>query len=561
VALLLAPYLRKFGRFTIADFLGARYGGNLARTVGVCGTIMASFTYVVAQIYGVGIITSRLVGMSLEVGIFVGLAGVLVCSFLGGMKAVTWTQVAQYVVLIVAYLVPVTLMSYKVTGVPVPQAIYGSVLQHLGEIEKTLFNDPREIEARDRFRQRAESLSAKIDALPGSLVTERAALEQQVEQLRAGNAPAKEIAAKERALAALPATAAGARDLWSKAREEDRKAAAQPSPHAGAYPASEQMDPEAARRNFIALVICLMIGTASLPHILIRYYTTPSVRQARHSVFWSLFFIFLLYVTAPAYAVLAKFEVYRHLIGSDIASLPSWVASWGRVGLVKVTDINGDGLLQLSELSLNSDVIMLATPEIAGLPYVVAGLVAAGGLAAALSTADGLLLTIASALSHDVYFKMIEPGASTQQRLVASKTLLLLVAAVAAYVASLRPDGILFLVGLAFSLAAATFFPALVLGIFWKRANKWGAVLGMVAGLGTTFYYAFKTHPFFGGSMANAWFDIDPISSGIFGIPVGAAVLVVVSLLTPAPAQEVQELVEHVRYPEENALVRRGSGE
>jgi cation/acetate symporter len=254
-------------------------------------------------------------------------------------------------------------------------------------------------------------------------------------------------------------------------------------------------------------------------------------------------------VTAPAYAVFAKYEIYTKLVGSTIATLPGWVASWGKVGLVKIDDINGDGILQLAELTLNTDVIVLAMPEIAGLPYVISGLVAAGGLAAALSTADGLLLTITNAMSHDVYYKVVDPNASTQRRLVISKALLLVVALVAAYTASLKPDNILFMVGLAFSIASSAFFPALVCGVFWKRANKAGAVAGMIAGLAMCLYYAAQTHPFFGGSIANAWWGIEPISCGFFGIPFGFAVLVIVSLLTPPPDSATQELVDHLRFP------------
>jgi len=243
-----------------------------------------------------------------------------------------------------------------------------------------------------------------------------------------------------------------------------------------------------------------MVGTAALPHILMRYYTTPSVREARISVGWSLFFIFLLYFTAPALAVLAKFEVYSHLVGSAFAQLPAWVSNWAAVDktLMSIVDINKDGLVQLAEMTIGGDLIVLATPEIAGLPYVISGLVAAGGLAAALSTADGLLLTIANALSHDVYYKMIDPNASTTRRLAIAKGLLLVVALLAAYVTSLKPGDILFLVGAAFSLAASAFFPALVLGVFWKRANQTGAVIGMLAGLGICMYYMYMTYPFFG---------------------------------------------------------------
>ena len=299
-----------------------------------------------------------------------------------------------------------------------------------------------------------------------------------------------------------------------------------------------------------------MVGTAALPHILMRYYTTPSVRQARESVFWSLFFIFLLYFTAPALAVLVKFEVFNVLVGTPFDKLPAWITSWAKVdpALLSVVDVNKDGIFQLGEMRIGGDIIVLATPEIGGLPYVISGLVAAGGLAAALSTADGLLLTIASALSHDVYYKMIDPNAPTARRVMISKTILLVVTFMAAFVAAQKPADILFLVSAAFSFAAAAFFPALVLGIYWKRANKWGAVLGMVCGLGVTLYYMVTTEPWMRGifgvtSPIDLWFGILPISAGVFGVPVGFAVIVVVSLLTPAPKAEIQDLVDFVRYP------------
>ena len=465
VALFLAPYLRKFGQYTIPDFLGARYGGNLPRTIGIICAITASFTYVIAQIYGAGIITSRFLGIDLATGVWVGLIGVLVCSLLGGMRAVTWTQVAQYIVLIIAYLVPVVWLSIKVTGNPVPQLAYGEVLQQIGVLEQQL------------------------------------------------------------------GVTAG---------------------HATPFVKNDMV-------NFLALTFCLMVGTAALPHILMRFFTTPSVKEARKSVGWSLFFIFLLYFTAPAYAAFAKLEVYSNVIGQSIASLPAWVASWTQVGLVSVCDAvdamttvkgcvangNGDGILQLSELMLNADAIVLATPEIAGLPYVIAGLVAAGGLAAALSTADGLLLTISNALSHDVYYKMVNPNASAKKRLTIARILLLGVAAIAAFAASNAPATILSIVAWAFSIAAASFFPALVLGIFWKRANKAGAVAGMLVGFGLTLYYLVNVK-FLG---MTPWFGIKDVSAGIFGIPLGFLTIWAVSLMTKEPSQEVKDMVEDLRYP------------
>ena len=557
VALFLAPYLRKFGQFTIPDFLGARYGGNIPRFVGIFAAILCSFTYVVAQIYGVGLITARMSGVSFELGVFLGLAGILVCSFLGGMRAVTWTQVAQYIILIIAYLIPVIWLSVKITGVPVPQLVYGKVLEKVGQREEQLLKDPKEIQVRDIFKQRAADASAKLKDVDKSYAEGKAALTAAVTKAEADNAGVAAVDNAKKALEAYPKDAAAAKAAWTK----DTGLAARAAPplrHAEAFPGKDEAARDVSRRNFLALVFCLMVGTAALPHILMRYYTTPSVRQARESVFWSLFFIFLLYFTAPALAVLAKFDVYTFLVGSEFSKLPQWVASWQRVdpSLLSIVDINRDGIVQLAEISIGGDIIVLATPEIAGLPYVISGLVAAGGLAAALSTADGLLLTIANALSHDLYYKMLDPHASTARRVTISKVLLLVVALIAAYVASLKTADILFLVSAAFSLAAAAFFPALVLGIFWKRANKWGATLGMIAGLGITFYYMATTQPWlrgvFGvtGSIADhTWWGIQAISAGLWGVPMGFVVIIIVSMLTPAPNRDIQELIEHVRYP------------
>jgi cation/acetate symporter len=557
VALFLAPYLRKFGQFTIPDFLGARYGGNLARIVGIFCAILCSFTYVVAQIYGVGLVTTRLTGVAFELGIFLGLAGMLVCSFLGGMRAVTWTQVAQYIVLIVAYMIPVVWLSVKHTSFPIPHVVYGKVLEKVSEREAQLIKDPKEIEVRKIFADRAAAASANLKGLPGSFEQERGALAKRVEDLKAQSAPADQVSAAQAALEAFPKSVDEARAAWTKQAALAARANP-PLRHAEAFPGATPEARDTSRRNFLALIFCLMVGTAALPHILMRYYTTPSVKEARESVTWSLFFIFLLYFTAPALGVLAKYDVYTLVVGSEFAKLPGWVAAWSAVdpGLLSVSDVNRDGILQLAEISIGGDIIVLATPEVAGLPYVISGLVAAGGLAAALSTADGLLLTIANALSHDLYYKMIDPHASTQRRVTLSKILLLVVALFAAFVASQKPADILFLVSAAFSFAAAAFFPALVLGIFWKRATKWGGILGMISGIGITVYYMATTQPWMRGIFGVTkpiseaiWWGISPISAGLWGIPLGFVVIIVVSLLTPAPDKDTQALVEHVRYP------------
>ena len=565
LALFLAPYLRKFGQFTVPDFLGERYGGHIPRFIGIVAAILCSFTYVVPQMYGVGLITSRLTGVPFELGIFLGLGGILVCSFLGGMRAVTWTQVAQYVILILAYMIPVVWLSIKQTGVPVPQAIYGYQLEKLTALEKKLTSDPKELEVREIFSRRSDALAQRLANPATALAADFAAAEKKVTGLRSANGNPAEIAAAAKALASLPRNAAEATVAWTAAKANaDIKSRPLNGMPAHATPYAGDPDGDAAsqalydvsRRNFLALVFCLMVGTAALPHILMRYYTVPNVKQARESVGWSLLFILLLYVTAPALAVLVKFEIFTQLVGTPFDQLPAWVASWARVdpSLLSVSDINHDGILQLNEISIGADIVVLATPEIAGLPYVISGLVAAGGLAAALSTADGLLLTIANALSHDLYYKMIDPNASTARRVALSKMLLLIVALAAAYVASQKPADIVFLVSAAFSFAAAAFFPALTLGIFWKRATGIAASLGMVAGLGITFYYMLTTQAWMRGvfgitSPVRLWWDIEPIAAGLFGVAAGFIVIILVSLVTPAPDRKVEQLIEYVRFP------------
>jgi cation/acetate symporter len=557
VAVFLAPYLRKFGQFTVPDFLGARYGGNAVRTLGVISAIIASFVYVVAQIYGVGLITSRFTGLEFGVGVFVGLAGILVCSFLGGMRAVTWTQVAQYIILIIAYLIPIVWLGVKHMSNPVPHLGYGYVMQKLADVEKKIIADPKEAEVRRLAKERADAAAAALKDPEKAYAEGKAALEKRVAELRAAGAAAAEIEAAEKRLAAYPKDVAEARKHW--ASEQGLAPHAAPlRKHAEAFPGATEEARDIARRNFLGIVLCMMFGTAALPHILMRYYTTPSVREARKSVFWTLFFICLLYTSAPVLAVLAKYDVYTNIVGLKHADIPGWLAAWRAVDadLIRFVDINGDGILQAAEMRIGGDLIVLMTPELAGLPYVISGLVAAGGLAAALSTADGLLLTIANALSHDVYYKMVDPNASTRRRVAVAKGLLLVVALVAAWVTSYKPGHILFLVGAAFSLAMSAFFPALVLGIFWKRANKWGAIAGISVGLGVCIYYMVTTYPWlrdvFGITRPIAeymWFKMNPISAGVFGMPAGFITIIVVSLLTPAPDKQTQDFVEHVRYP------------
>lgn len=530
VAVLIAPFLRKFGAYTVPDFLSARYGGNVARFLGVIVLLACSFTYVVAQIFGTGLIAQRFLDMDFVVAVYVGLAGILVCSMLGGMRAVTWTQVAQYIVLIVAYLVPVVILSAQKYGLPIPQLTYGQALQEITALEQSF--------------------------LQNNLAT---------------------------AATLKPHT----------------------TPFLNYSPA-----------NYFALILCLMVGTASLPHVLMRYFTTPSVRDARISVAWSLLFIFLLYFTAPAYAAFSKLEVYSTLIGKNLADMPQWVFSWGKLGLVTICGKSAEsvqaitaacgaisghaGVLRLQDFGINTDVVVISTPEIAGLPYVITGLVAAGGLAAALSTADGLLLAIANALSHDIYYKMIDKNAPTARRLVVSRVLLVLVAILAAYTASTRPSDILAMVSWAFSLAAGGLFPALVLGIWWKRANSAGAIAGIAIGFGVTLFYLVISryyphigvqyfgmssllNPVTGAPLISAenmtkfladpavatgpvlvsnplaskvgWFNINNISSALFGLPAGFLAMYVVSMLTAAPSKAMMDFVDACRRPRGGTLM------
>ena len=481
VSTLLAPYLRKFGCYTVPDFIGTRYGGNLARFAAVLVLVLASFTYVTAQINATGTIASRALGIKFEVAVYVGLASILMCSMLGGMRAVTWTQVAQYIVLIIAYLLPVFWISNKIGAGFFPHFMLGDEVQRIAELEKTL------------GLTKNSAAALKAAGVPGGL-------------------------------------------------------ASISNPHSG-VPAGAM-----AAWKFISLAICMMVGTASLPHILMRYFTTPSVSSARRSVAWSLFFIFLLYFSAPMLATLSKIalidpNIPTSIIGKSIAEVQGikWVQEWTAVGQVFIADLNGNGTLDLNEFFMRSGVVVLATPEVAGLPYVISGLVAAGGMAAAMSTADGLILAISNALSHDVYYKMINPKADTAKRLIVARVLLVVVGIFGAYIASMRLTGILGSVAWAFDFAMSGLFFPLVLGVWWKRATRQGAVAGMIGGLAAGTAYLIYVGPKF---MAQTpWLGIDHLRFGLIGAPVCLILMIVVSLATEAPDAKTQQMVDDIRIP------------
>ena len=471
---LMAPYLRKFGCYTVPDFIGTRYGGNTARLLAVVVLVVASFTYVTAQINATGTIAARALQIPFEVGVWFGLLGILLCSMLGGMRAVTWTQVAQYIVLIIAYLVPVFWMSNAQDFGLIPQLAYGGAVDRITELEAL----------------HGVGTMMPSESFPGL-----------------------------RALTTAHSVAP---------------------------------DSVLASWKFITLVLVLMCGTASLPHILMRYFTTPSVKEARRSVVWSLFFIFLLYFTAPALATFTKLQIMdpnlaTGIIGKSIAEVQSleWIQKWSSVGFLAISDSNGDGLLQINEFFMRGDIVVLATPEIAGLPYVISGLVAAGGMAAAMSTADGLLLAIANALSHDLYYKIIDPEADTRTRLIVARVLLVIIGAGGALVASLQLSSILGAVAWAFSFACSGLFFPLVLGVWWKRANRQGAIAGMATGFIAGFWYLYHVR-FAGGA---PFLGLDHLRFGIVGMAASLIAMVGVSLATDEPDAETQAMVDAIRIP------------
>ncbi|WOP16597.1 VC_2705 family sodium/solute symporter [Ottowia sp. SB7-C50] len=544
VAVLIAPRLRAMQLYTVPDFYAVRFGGRGPRLLAALGAVACSFMYVVAQIYGIGLIASRLTGVQFEIGILLGLGGVLLCSFLGGMRAITWTQVVQYVVLLLAFLIPVSWLAYKQLGTPLAPLAYGEQLPKIERLEQALIDSKSEQQVRAAYVQRAREYEARLRDPAAALATERDQLDERIRMLKAQGVDFSLVMAARRELAALPRDEASARELWTRAMNESLERAKPLGGlprHGQAFSGdpdgspAERAEFQHSRLNFMALMFCLMVGTASLPHLLTRFYTTPSVADTRRSVAWSLFFIALLYISTPALAVLVKYEIMQGLVGSSFDQLPHWIAQWARVdpGLISVQDINGDRILQFGEIRLGADMIMLATPELGGLPYVVSGLVAAGGLAAALSTADGLLLTISNALVHDAMPITDGQVRVTDNHVILSKFMLLAAAMLAATVAALKPAEILLLVTASFSLAAATFFPSMVLGLFWRGATRRGAVAGMLAGAGLTLGYmlfsAASVRAWWGVPPGGLWWGIHPVSAGVFGVPAGFVAMGLVS--------------------------------
>ena len=461
LALLLAPYLRKFGKYTIPDFVGDRYSES-ARMVAVVAAIVVSFVYVAGQMAGVGLVFQRFLAVNTETGVVIGMVIVFFYAVLGGMKGITWTQVAQYSVLIVAYLIPVVAISVKLTGMPVPQIGFGQILAELDGLQQDL-----------GFAAYTEAFS-------------------QTNML-----------------------------------------------------------------NMVLITAALMFGTAGLPHVIVRFYTAKSVRAARYSALWALFFISLLYTSAPAIGAFSKYNFIDQIAGTEIGATPAWFNTWSDVGLITVDDTNGNGVIDYAadstELVVNNDIIVLAAPEIAGLPAPIVGLVAAGALAAALSTASGLLLVISSSVANDVYYKKINPAATEARQLLVGRIAMGGAILVAGYLGINPPGFVAQVVALAFGLACASFFPILVLGIFWKKTTAKGATAGLVAGLGTTMAYMLWTIDIYGNS--DGIFGILETGFGTIGMLINFTVTIIVSQFTEKPSAIMQELVEEIRYPGKSRLV------
>lgn len=470
LALLLAPYLRKFGKFTVPDFIGDRYYSNIARLVAVICALFVSFTYVAGQMRGVGVVFSRFLEVDVDTGVYIGMAIVLFYAVLGGMKGITYTQVAQYCVLIFAFMVPAFFLSIQMTGNPIPQFGFGGVTP-----EGTYLLD-------------------KLDGLHREL---------------------------------------GFHEYTSGSKSTV---------------------------DVFFITTALMLGTAGLPHVIVRFFTVPRVRDARKSALYALIFIGVLYTTAPAIAVFARTNLIETVSGQPYSAMPDWFKKWELTGLLEFRDKNSDGRIQYlanpetNELMIDRDIIVLANPEISGLPNWVIALVAAGGLAAALSTAAGLLLVISSSISHDLLKKMLLPDIDEKTELWAARGSAVAAVCVAGYFGINPPGFVASVVALAFGLAAASFFPAIVLGIFSKRMNKEGAVAGMILGLAITCYYIARFKLKWIGDPATSgeaywWFGISPEGFGTVGMLLNFTVAVIVSKFTKKPPEEIGEIVESIRYP------------
>ncbi len=521
---LFAAKLNQSQAITIPDFLGRRFQSAAVRWLAAWGAILCSSIYLVAQIYCIGLVASMLSGLTFELGVFLALGGVLLCSFLGGMRAVTWTQAVQCVVIVVSMVVLGMAVSIKTQGHPFVTVAAAQSLPEIQARAKQIETDPAELATRDAISQRISHLDVKIAEPVYARELERQTIARQVARAKADNAPLRDI----QKLEANPAWRETSVDrlvgIWQAEREVLGQAIYRPVGFQVPY--LQGWNP--GWNNSLALIFCLMLGTAALPHILVRSYTTATPMEARRSVVWALGFIVVVYLCASSLAVLLKSYVLTELVGAHLDQLPDWAdrLKLRKLALLSIQDHNQDGIVQFADIRLFNDYLVLGLPEMTHISSVFTGLLAAGALAAALSTADGLLLTISNALAQDLYFQTASPNAPPLRRVMLSKILLMVVALLAAWFATNRPVSILFWVTSAFSLAAATFFPVLLLGIYWRGMNRVGALMAMVSGLAITLYYIAVNHPWVQMLLRlqpteTVWLGLDPVCAGVFGVPVG----------------------------------------
>lgn len=572
LALLVVPYMRKLGEFTLPDFMVRRYGGQAVRLFSALAVVGCCFVYVVAQIFAVGLITSRVVGVDFEIGIYLGLSSVLLCSFLGGMRAITWTQVAQYIVILLATLLSVLWLSFKQTGAPWSVADYRGVASSITQMQAKLASDPGERDVLRIYEQRIEDIDVKIADPANTIRSERERITQQMRLARSQDLSEQKYIELEKQRRFFNLSENAIVQKWRNERAKYVQLQEAAKSQQSSLVDQNSLSLHTAQRhaneeqiNFIALVLILCLGTVSMPHLLMRFQTTSTVAQTRTSVSWTLFFILAVYLCLPPLAMMIKLEVLTQIVGTPVDSLPAWLAQWNRLvpELVSFTDANVDGVVQAAELYLATDAVMLVMPEIAGMPYVFTALIAAGGLAAALSTADGLLLAMTAAISRDLlgFLSFRDKDAAQDARadektvrergMLGCKVTLLSVAMVAAYVAAQRPADIVTLVTLAFSLTAATFFVPIVAGIFWNRANRYGAISAMLVGSGLTLYYWFSMNSIASGSIAGGyWLGIRPVAAGVFGVVAAMISMLTVSLLTSRLVSTANEAVTLMRRPD-----------
>jgi cation/acetate symporter len=574
LALLVVPYMRKLGEFTLPDFLVRRYGGTAVRILSAIAVVICCFIYVVAQIFAVGLIASRMIGVDFQIGIYLGLSSVLLCSFLGGMRAITWTQVTQYVVILLATLLSVTWLSFKQSGAPWRVLDYREVIHQITQAQTRIANDPKEMQLPAVYAHRIAELDAKLKDPRQAILSEREQISAELRATRQDRLQNEKYLQLEKQLRSLNYSESAVIKKW----QSDRARYVQLLDTARLQKIS--LDPERPFRqntggngagsepiNFLALVLILCLGTVSMPHLLMRFQTTATVAQTRSSVSWTLFFILAIYLCLSPLAMMMKLEVLTEVVGRSVQDLPSWLQQWNRLvpELVSFSDVNQDGIVQANELYLGADAVMLIMPEIAGMPFVFSVLIAAGGLAAALSTADGLLLAMTAALSRDLLgFSLLREKKAIghdfesekivrERGMIGSKVTLLSVALVASYVAAQRPADIVTLVALAFSLTAATFFVPVVAGIFWARANRFGAIAAMLVGPALTlFYWFYMSHltSISAHAATEYWFGIRPVAAGIFGVAAAAFAMLVVTLLTWQHSRSDNEAVVCMREPD-----------